>query len=93
MNSPEYLCANPGFLHDFQLINVEDLNGRGETAPSPFFYQNLAEAEFVVATFIYMRMLGYVRFYFLFLGIFSNVVLDIQQKKSLFLPPTTAKSI
>lgn len=58
LNSPEYLCANPGFLHDFQLINVGDLNGKGETTPSPFFYQNLAEAEFVVATFIYMRMIG-----------------------------------
>ena len=33
--------------------------GVGESSPSPFFYQNLAEAEFVVATFMYMRLIGY----------------------------------
>lgn len=60
LNSPEYKFANPGFVHDFQLVDVGDLHGRGETSPTPFFYQNLAEAEFVVATFIYMRMIGYV---------------------------------
>eukprot|EP01127_Copromyxa_protea_P005293 TRINITY_DN15242_c0_g1_i1.p1 TRINITY_DN15242_c0_g1~~TRINITY_DN15242_c0_g1_i1.p1 ORF type:complete len:1415 (-),score=323.12 TRINITY_DN15242_c0_g1_i1:37-3777(-) len=59
LNSPEYSFANPGFLYDYQMIDVADLNGVGESTPSPFFYQNLAEAEFVVATYIYMRMLGY----------------------------------
>ncbi|XP_058799863.1 RNA helicase aquarius [Phymastichus coffea] len=58
-NSPEYLVANPGFLHDFQLINVEDFNGVGESEPSAYFYQNLAEAEYCVAVFMYMRLLGY----------------------------------
>lgn len=33
--------------------------GIGESEPSPFFYQNLAEAEYVVAVYMYMRILGY----------------------------------
>lgn len=35
------------------------LLGTGESEPSAFFYQNLAEAEYVVATYMYMRILGY----------------------------------
>ncbi|XP_023248394.1 intron-binding protein aquarius-like [Copidosoma floridanum] len=58
-DSPEYLIANAGFLYDFQLINVEDFNGVGESEPSAYFYQNLAEAEYCVAVFMYMRLLGY----------------------------------
>ncbi|KAL7286119.1 hypothetical protein TKK_0019633 [Trichogramma kaykai] len=56
---PEYQMANAGFLYDFQLINVEDFNGVGESEPSAYFYQNLAEAEYCVAVFMYMRLLGY----------------------------------
>nr|XP_027195833.1 RNA helicase aquarius-like [Dermatophagoides pteronyssinus] len=56
---PEYQFPNPGFLYEYQLINVEDFNNVGESEPLPHFYQNLAEAEFVVATFMYMRLLGY----------------------------------
>ncbi|KAJ8045846.1 RNA helicase aquarius [Holothuria leucospilota] len=55
----EYNKANPGFHFDYQLINVEDFNGVGETEPNPYFYQNLAEAEYVVAVFMYMRLQGY----------------------------------
>ena len=51
--------ANPGFFYDFQLINVADFNGQGESQPTPFFYQNLAEAEYVVAVYMYMRLQGY----------------------------------
>ena len=36
---PEFRVANPGFFYDFQLINVGDFNGVGESAPNPFFYQ------------------------------------------------------
>ena len=39
LNSPEYQVANAGFHYDYQLINVEDYNGRGETQPNPYFYQ------------------------------------------------------
>ncbi|XP_017142398.1 RNA helicase aquarius isoform X2 [Drosophila miranda] len=55
----EYKQANPGFAHDYQLINVEDFKGVGESEPNPYFYQNLAEAEYVVAVYMYMRLLGY----------------------------------
>ncbi|KAF7252091.1 RNA helicase aquarius [Varanus komodoensis] len=51
--------ANAGFLYDFQLINVEDFHGVGESEPNPYFYQNLGEAEYVVALFMYMCLLGY----------------------------------
>merc|ERR1711997_1107725 len=59
LNTKCYMEANAGFSYDFQLVNVHDFNGVGESSPSPFFYQNLAEAEFVVATFMYMRLIGY----------------------------------
>lgn len=35
----EYLIANAGFTYDFQLVDVQDFNGVGETEPSPYFYQ------------------------------------------------------
>nr|XP_060615841.1 RNA helicase aquarius isoform X2 [Anolis sagrei ordinatus] len=56
---PEFRTANAGFLYDFQLINVEDFHGVGESEPNPYFYQNLGEAEYVVALFMYMCLLGY----------------------------------
>ncbi len=59
LNQENYMVANAGFSYDFQLVNVPDFNGVGESSPSPFFYQNLGEAEFVVATFMYMRLIGY----------------------------------
>jgi len=36
---PEYRMANAGFHFDFQLVNVEDFNGVGESEPNPYFYQ------------------------------------------------------
>ena len=54
----EYQMCNPGFAFDYQFINVEDYNGKGETAPIPYFYQNLGEAEFLVHTYMYMRCVG-----------------------------------
>ena len=36
---PEYRVANPGFFFDFQLIDVQDFNGVGESEPNPYFYQ------------------------------------------------------
>lgn len=58
-NWPEYKRANAGFAYDFQLIDVGDFNGVGESEPNPYFYQNLAEAEYCVAVFMYMRLIGY----------------------------------
>uniref|UniRef100_A0A915BBL4 Intron-binding protein aquarius n=2 Tax=Parascaris univalens TaxID=6257 RepID=A0A915BBL4_PARUN len=54
-----FRTVNAGFLFNYQLIDVPDFNGIGETTPSPYFYQNLGEAEYAVALFIYMRILGY----------------------------------
>lgn len=54
-----YACANAGFAHETQWVDVPDLDGRGETEPTPHFIQNLAEAEFVVSVYQYMRLLGY----------------------------------
>ncbi|XP_059651946.1 uncharacterized protein LOC132299398 [Cornus florida] len=51
--------ANAGFSYDYQLVDVPDYHGRGETAPSPYFYQNEGEAEYIVSVYIYMRLLGY----------------------------------
>ncbi|XP_060536471.1 RNA helicase aquarius isoform X2 [Cylas formicarius] len=55
----EYQRANAGFEFDFQLVDVQDFNGVGESEPNPYFYQNLAEAEYCVAVFMFMRLIGY----------------------------------
>lgn len=41
------------------MINVEDFQGRGESTPTPYFYQNVGEAEYAVALFQYMVLIGY----------------------------------
>ena len=51
--------ANAGITYDYQLIDVGNYQGKGEAEPVPFFYQNLGEAEYVVAMFQYMRLVGY----------------------------------
>lgn len=53
------MYANPGFSNMIQFIDVQDYNGIGEYTPHPHFYQNLAEAEYVVATYMFMRLIGY----------------------------------
>ncbi|CAB4411822.1 unnamed protein product [Rhizophagus irregularis] len=55
----EYKWANAGFTFDYQLMNVGEFMNKGETEPVPYFYQNLGEAEYVVAVYQYMRLLGY----------------------------------
>jgi intron-binding protein aquarius len=55
----KYVFANAGFRFVFQFINVEDFEGVGESQPSPHFIQNLGEAEYAVAIYQYMRLLGY----------------------------------
>jgi intron-binding protein aquarius len=59
LQQPQFLVANPGFLHTFQFIDVPAFKGQGELCPTPHFYQNLGEAEYVVAVYQYMRLLGY----------------------------------
>ncbi|KAH1650344.1 hypothetical protein KXV89_002738 [Aspergillus fumigatus] len=55
----EYKHANAGFQYDYQFINVPDYQGSGEREPTPHFIQNLGEAEYAVAIYQYMRLLGY----------------------------------
>lgn len=57
--SPEFHTANAGFANEFQFINVEDYKGIGEQMPREHFIQNLGEAEYAVAIYQYMRLLGY----------------------------------
>lgn len=59
VSAPQYRAANAGFALDYQLIDVPDYEGKGESAPSPHFYQNLGEAEYLVAVYQYMRLMGY----------------------------------
>jgi intron-binding protein aquarius len=55
----DFQTANAGFRYDYQFVNVPDYKGRGEAEPTPHFIQNLGEAEYAVAIFQYMRLLGY----------------------------------
>ena len=55
----EFKQANSGFQFDYQFINVPDYQGTGEREPTPHFIQNLGEAEYAVAMYQYMRLLGY----------------------------------
>jgi len=59
VNSAEYSVCNAGFVHTHQFINIDDHNGKGETSPTSYYYQNLGEAEFAVALFQFMLMIGY----------------------------------
>ena len=61
LDRPEFKTTNAGMAFDFQFINVEDFNGVGESEPVPHFYQNLAEAEYAVALFMYLRLIGHPR--------------------------------
>lgn len=54
-----YTKANAGFTFDYQMVNVDQFQNQGETEPVPYFYQNLGEAEYVVAVYQYMRLVGY----------------------------------
>ncbi len=55
----QYAIANSGFKFESQFIEVGDFNGKGESCPMPYFYQNLAEAEYIIATYMYMVLIGY----------------------------------
>ena len=59
LTESEYLRANAGFKYEYQFIEVPDYKGTGESQPTPHFFQNLGEAEYAVAIYQYMRLLGY----------------------------------
>lgn len=54
----DFEYGNPGFSFEYQVVNVDDYQGKGETEPMPHFIQNLGEAEYVVAVYQYMRLQG-----------------------------------
>ena len=58
-SSDKFQLANPGFVNTMQLVNVEDFEGKGETSPTAYFYQNFGEAEYAVALFQYMVLIGH----------------------------------
>ncbi|KAK4985364.1 hypothetical protein LTR66_008202 [Elasticomyces elasticus] len=58
-STPEFVRANAGLRYDYQFIETRDYKGKGETEPSPHFIQNIGEAEYAVALYMYMRLLGY----------------------------------
>ncbi|GFE55811.1 intron-binding aquarius protein [Babesia ovis] len=55
LSRPEFGLPNHHFEHSVQFV---DCSG-SESAPIAHYYQNLEEAEFVVATYMYMRLCGY----------------------------------
>jgi len=60
LRSPsEFAFANAGLAHEYQVVNVNDFMDKGEMEPSPHYYQNLGEAEYMVALYQYMRLMGY----------------------------------
>ena len=48
--------ANPGLKHTHQFINVAEGN---ENTPTPYFYQNAVEAEYIVNLFQFLLFIGY----------------------------------
>lgn len=65
LTEKEFLTANAGFRYEYQFVDVPDYAAdehakpQGETEPSPYFFQNLGEAEYAVAIYQYMRLLSY----------------------------------
>lgn len=59
LTEAEYLRANAGFRYDYQFVDVPNYKGIGESQPTSHYFQNLGEAEYAVAIFQYMRLLGY----------------------------------
>jgi len=59
LQSREFQTANAGFAHEYQFIDVPDYKGAGEIEPTKHFVQNLGEAEYAVAIYMYMRLLDY----------------------------------
>jgi intron-binding protein aquarius len=57
--SSEYLRGNTGFYYSYQFIHVPYYQNKGENSPAHNSFQNLGEAEYLVAVYQYMCLLGY----------------------------------
>lgn len=51
--------ANAGLAFVAQLVDVPDFQGRGEHCPRPHYFQNQGEAEYAVALFQYLVLIGH----------------------------------
>eukprot|EP00210_Caulerpa_lentillifera_P003794 g3624.t1 len=58
-NQIQFQLSNAGFAFEFQFVDVDSGDGSQETTPTPYFYQNLAEAEYLVKVYQFMRLIGY----------------------------------
>lgn len=58
-SNPAFRLANAGLRWDYQFIDVQDYQGVGEFSPKAHFFQNLGEAEYVVALYMHMRRMGH----------------------------------
>ena len=52
----ESVPLSPCLVHDAQFVHVGPFMGQGESEPSPNVFQNLGEAEFIVALFMLLRL-------------------------------------
>ena len=50
---PQFQACNAGFAYDFQFMDVAPYRGRGESEPTPYFFQNEDEAQAVVRIHLY----------------------------------------
>lgn len=76
--------ANPGFCFDYQFVDVPDYGGQGELEPRSGFLQNLGEAEYSVALYQYMRLIGYPSDKITILTPFNGqreLILDVLQRR------------
>ena len=48
LDQTEFKNANAGFRFDYQIIDVQDFNGQGESEPQPFYFQNLGIVNFLI---------------------------------------------
>jgi intron-binding protein aquarius len=55
----KFTRTNPGFLFEYQLINVLDDQGICATETVPYMYENSTEAEYIISVYQYMRLHGY----------------------------------
>ncbi|MES1911407.1 MAG: hypothetical protein MHM6MM_003839 [Cercozoa sp. M6MM] len=89
----EFAGAVATLAHEAQFVDVGDLDGQGESAPQAHFYQNLAEAESLVATYQLLRLCGYQPSQIALLTTYNGqreLLEDVVAKRCLSTEPLTA---
>lgn len=54
-----YTQANTSLRYDYQVINVDNYEGKGEVECLSHSFENRGEAEYVIAVYQYLRLCGY----------------------------------